>query len=285
MSILNWLFGKKKEPSSEVKSPNATAQEKVAHSPKKEATDLCNKAMAAIERNDISTAFQDLTRAEALDPRDPFVHLLLHQAYGITQDYDSAAKHFKELKKLDPATAEDILKRMPDSLQAKMMATSEDYTLKRKEAITMKEPVFFKNLQDGNKTYELYLEDDAEIAKTWLLTKKVEKSEYYINVKTQQGTWGMDKEGLYLTDLLPWQTDLSLAQVEGSVIGTPSMFNLGSAERGIADNFVVQVQCGKDGCSGLWHDALRYRNKTLVRCPKCSSYNVIDSSNIIYLEG
>jgi uncharacterized protein HemY len=123
MSILNWLFGKKKEPSSEVKSPNATAQEKVAHSPKKEVTDLCNKAMAAIERNDISAAFQDLAHAEALDPRDPFVHLLLHQAYGITRDYDSAAKHFQELKKLDPTTAEDLLKRMPDFLQAKMNAT------------------------------------------------------------------------------------------------------------------------------------------------------------------
>lgn len=154
-----------------------------------------------------------------------------------------------------------------------------------KKTAPIKEPVFFKNVQDGNKTYELYLEDDAEIAKTWLLTKKVEKSQYYISVKTQQGTWGMDKEGLYLTDLLPWQTDLSRAQVEGSVIGIPSMFSLSNAKRGIADNFVVQVQCGKDGCSGLWHDALRYRNKTLVRCPKCSSYNVIDSSNIVYLEG
>lgn len=48
--------------------------------PKKEVTELCNKAMAAIERNDVSKAFQDLTREEALDPRNPFVHLLLHQS-------------------------------------------------------------------------------------------------------------------------------------------------------------------------------------------------------------
>jgi hypothetical protein len=147
----------------------------------------------------------------------------------------------------------------------------------------MKEPVFFKNLQDGNRTYELYLEDDAEVAKAWLLTKKVEKPLHYITVKTKQGTWGMDKEGLYLTDLLPWQTDLSLSQIEGSIVGMPSMFNLAMAARGTADNFVVQVQCGKDGCNGLWHDALRYQNKTIVRCPKCSSYNFIDSGNINYL--
>ncbi len=62
------------------------------------------------------------------------------------------------------------------------------------------------------------------------------------------------------------------------------MFNLGIAERGIADNFVVQVQCGKGGCNGLWHDALRYQDKTIVRCPKCSSFNVIDTHNIHYLE-
>jgi len=47
----------------------------------------------------------------------------------------------------------------------------------------MKEPKFFRNLQDKNRTYELYLEDDAEIAKAWLLTKKVEKPLYYIEVK------------------------------------------------------------------------------------------------------
>ena len=126
MSILNWLFGKKQEPSSKVKSPTATAPEKVAHAPKKEVTDLCHKAMAAIERNDISAAFQDLTRAETLDPRDPWVHLLLHQAYGIARDYDSAGKHFQELKKLDPATAEKLLKRMPDFIQAKMNVTQND---------------------------------------------------------------------------------------------------------------------------------------------------------------
>ena len=88
----------------------------------------------------------------------------------------------------------------------------------------MKEPKFFRNLQDKNRTYELYLEDDAEIAKAWLLTKKVEKPLYYIEVKTNKGTWGMDKEGLYLTDLLPWQTNLSLVQVNGSGTGVPSMF-------------------------------------------------------------
>ena len=153
----------------------------------------------------------------------------------------------------------------------------------KKEAGSVKSPKFVKNLQDGSRTYELYLEDDAEVAKEWLLTKKVEKPLYYLTVKTTQGTWGMDKEGLFLTDLLPWQTDLKLSQVEGSVAGAPSMFNIGMAKLGKADNYVVKLKCGKDGCGHLWHDSLRYNNKTIVRCPKCSTYNIIDSHNIVYL--
>ncbi len=59
----------------------------------------------------------------------------------------------------------------------------------------MKEPVFFKNLQDGNRTYELYLEDDVEVAKAWLLTKKVEKPEYYITVKPSRVRGGWIRKG------------------------------------------------------------------------------------------
>jgi hypothetical protein len=135
MSILNWLFGKKKESSSMVKTPAAAAPEKETHTPKEEVSRLCNNAMAAIERNDIAAALQDLTRAEALDPRDPLVQLLLFQAYGITRDYDSSAKHFQALRELDPATAEEALKGMPDSLQAKMNLIQNNDVEKKKDKV------------------------------------------------------------------------------------------------------------------------------------------------------
>lgn len=146
-----------------------------------------------------------------------------------------------------------------------------------------KEPEYFKTLEDGNRTYEMYFEDDAEAAKAWLLTKTVDKPLYYITVKTEAGTWGMDKEGLYLTDLLDWQDDLSLATADGAVAGLPSMFNLGMAARGMADNFVVEIECGAEGCVKRWHDALRYQDKTVVLCPGCGTYNAIDSHNINYI--
>lgn len=145
------------------------------------------------------------------------------------------------------------------------------------------EPEYFKTLQDGDRTYEMYVEDDAEKAKAWLLTKTVTEPLYYVTVKTERGTWGMDKEGLYLTDLLDFQEDLSLATGEGSIVGLPSMFNCGMAARGVADNFVVEVECGADGCGHRWYDGLRYQNTTVVRCPECDTYNVVDSRHIVYL--
>jgi len=93
---------------------------KDAHTPNEEVTRLCQKAGAAIERDEVGAAIKDLTRAEALDPRDPWVQLLLHQAYGRARDIDSSAKHFQALRELDPATAEELLESMPESLQAKM---------------------------------------------------------------------------------------------------------------------------------------------------------------------
>ena len=149
--------------------------------------------------------------------------------------------------------------------------------------MTNREPKYLETLKRGNHTYEMYAGHDPESAKSWLLKKKVDKPFYYVQVRTDQGTWGVDKEGLFMTDLLPWQINLGLAKYEGMVCGFPNMFNLGTAAHGIADNFVVEVQCGKPGCSYTWMDALRYQNKTVVRCPKCKSYSVIDSSNVHYI--
>jgi len=145
-------------------------------------------------------------------------------------------------------------------------------------------PKFFRQVKDGKKTYELYTGDDVETAKSFLTQKTVDKPLYYVQVKTPQGVWGVDVEGLYLTDLLDWQKNLSLAQYEGQIVGFPSMFNVGTAAKGIADNFVVKVKCGKESCGHEWMDALRYQSETVVRCPICSVYVKIDSNHIHYVE-
>jgi hypothetical protein len=142
------------------------------------------------------------------------------------------------------------------------------------------EPEFFNKLTRDNKTYELYTWDDPEKSRLWLLKKKVTKPLYYIQVKTKQGVWGIDKEGLFLTDLLPWQTNMALAQHEGEIVGIPNAFNLGMAVQGTADNFVIEVQCGNTDCGYRWMDGIRYQAKTVVRCPQCREYNLIDSSYI-----
>ncbi len=123
--------------------------------------------------------------------------------------------------------------------------------------MSQQEPEFFKKVTEGNKTYELYLWDDPEPSRQWLMTKEVTKPLYYIQVKTEQGVWGIDTEGLFLTNLLPWQTNLALAKQEGGITGMPSMVSVGSAVKGIADHFVIEVQCGSEGCGYSWMDGTR----------------------------
>lgn len=141
-------------------------------------------------------------------------------------------------------------------------------------------PEYFDKLTRGNKTYELYTWDDPEQSRQWLLKKKVTEPLYYIQVKTEQGVWGIDKEGLFLTNLLPWQTNLALAKHEGEIVGTPNAFNLGMAVQDVADNFVIEVQCGNEDCGYRWMDGIRYQGKTVVRCPECRDCSLIDSSHI-----
>ncbi|MBN1965064.1 MAG: hypothetical protein JW910_10475 [Anaerolineae bacterium] len=140
-------------------------------------------------------------------------------------------------------------------------------------------PRFVSKSTQGNNTYEVYQGTDAESARAFLKTKTVTQPLYYVVVETpSDGNWGMDKEGLYLERLLPWQTNLSMATVTGSCNLIPDMFSLQMAARGINDNFINTIQCGS--CGHEWQDGLRYKNVTVVRCPKCKTYNKIDTNNI-----
>jgi hypothetical protein len=140
-----------------------------------------------------------------------------------------------------------------------------------------KPPRFMKKERVGNSTYEVYQGKDAVSAREFLLTKRVDESLYYIVVETPEGNWGMDVKGLYLEHLLPFQTNVSAAQVAGHITGMPDMFGLQMAAKRINDNFIARVECGS--CQHQWQDALRYQNTTVVRCPKCKMLNKVNSSN------
>lgn len=141
------------------------------------------------------------------------------------------------------------------------------------------EPRFvFKENQRNGAVYETYRADDAEAAKAFLMTKRVDRELYYIVVETPRGNWGMDIEGLYLEQLLPWQLDTSAADCVGQIHSLTNAFGLSMAAGGKADNYVVEVKCGR--CGHLWHDAVRYHADTLVRCPGCAARNSVDSSGV-----
>jgi hypothetical protein len=142
----------------------------------------------------------------------------------------------------------------------------------------VKPPKFVSKDTKQGSTYEVYRGTTAEAAKAFLVTKRVDKPQYYIVVETTEGNWGMDVKGLYLEHLLPWQTTLSSANCEGHTASFPDMFGLQMAAKGFNDNFIVLVKCGS--CEHEWSDGVRYENTTVVRCPKCKTLNKVSTSHI-----
>lgn len=129
----------------------------------------------------------------------------------------------------------------------------------------------------GNPMYEDYECDDAELAKEFLLTKSVDREQYYVTVKTPMGIWGMDIKGLYKEHLLPWQTNIGSAEIEGHTFGMADSFSLQMAARGANDNFVISIECGN--CKHHWTEGIRYQNWTVVECPHCHKRNKVNSHN------
>jgi hypothetical protein len=113
------------------------------------------------------------------------------------------------------------------------------------------------------------------VAKDFLLARDVDRPKYYVLVRTPDGIWGKDIDSLYQMQLPPWKTDLDLVECDGSATGFPDTRGFEYCAKGMSDNFVVEVACGR--CHHHWLDALRYQDSTVVRCPSCGAYNKIDS--------
>jgi len=131
---------------------------------------------------------------------------------------------------------------------------------------------------NSNGTFEHYIGDTAESARLFLKQNIITESGYFVIVHTPEGSWGMDCYGLFLESLLPFQRDEALAECQGQITGVPSLFSLGLASKGLTDNYVIEVCCGK--CGVPWLDGIRYKDRTVVRCPSCRAYNLVDSTSL-----
>lgn len=136
----------------------------------------------------------------------------------------------------------------------------------------------FTERHDNGAVYETYRGLDVEAAKRFLLARHVDERLHYIVVETPAGNWGLDIEGLYLENLLPWQLRPDGADCVGRVRSVPNTFGMVSAARGTVDNFVAGVRCGR--CDHDWYDGLRFQAVTAVRCPGCGAVNGVDSAGL-----
>ena len=145
-------------------------------------------------------------------------------------------------------------------------------------------PKFIEKRKTPGGTYEVYKGRNAESAKIFLKSKKVNRNMYYIKVETPEGNWGVDIDGLYLEKLKPFQQDsnyINSAKYEGSVCGIPNQDSLQYAANNLSDNFIMEIECGQ--CKHHWEDGLRYQDITVVRCPACKGLNKVESSSIHFI--
>lgn len=113
----------------------------------------------------------------------------------------------------------------------------------------------------------------TSLAAAWQFTDKVDFTGNNIEVETpHEGTWKFGGNfDLRLKNLLPWQSDTSLANGTGKVITKPSSTTRLFYEFGRdADNVMVKVQCGC--CHNVWPDGIMLNRETVVLCPSCKRY-------------
>jgi hypothetical protein len=128
-------------------------------------------------------------------------------------------------------------------------------------------------------TYEYYRAASAEEARYFLDMTKVTLPLYYVMVHTPEGTWGRDKDGIFLESLRDYQHNISLAQCEAKTALFPQRLqDLQMAANKVTDNYILSITCGY--CGYEWMDGVGYRTKTVVKCPECGRYNLADTENI-----
>jgi hypothetical protein len=195
----------------------------------------------------------------AANPSDPVPHGYLVQVHARIGNGAAALEHFAVFRAADPATAA----RLAD--QFEWLEAGREVT-----------PIATE--QRGGNTYESCVCGDPEVAKEFLRGRFVDRPRHYIQILTPDGVWGRDIDGLYQRQLPEWKSDLSLAECEGAILEMPSPTGLNYCAQGMADNFAVDVGCGR--CSHRWLDAVRYQASTVVRCPSCGAYNEVDSHHV-----
>jgi hypothetical protein len=220
---------------------------------------LLQQAVGQLQGGRWRDAISSLETALAAAPDHPGVHAYLIQAFARSGDGPGALRHYERCRSLDPAMAAKVAKQDP-WLQA------------GPSVVKLGESRY------EQKTYVSYACSDPSVAKEFLRSTDVDRPMYYLQVDTPDGTWGKDIDGLYQPGLPAWKTDLSLADCDGAAVGIPDRRGFEYCVKGMSDNFVDEVRCGR--CEHRWLDALRHGALSVVRCPSCGAYNRINTDHI-----
>jgi HEAT repeat protein len=208
------------------------------------------------------------------DPRsaDEVLQALKEENPGVR----SNTKYVLETISSDPSD-EPLIRALLDELEDDEATSADDNHF---GPFSGPSPKFQRRYVDARgHDHELFRASSPEEARAFLKTRTVDIPDYSVIVETPDGTWGRDRNGLFLDHLEPWQASFAdTADCDGTIISWSS-YGLEMAARREHDNFVCDVRCGR--CSRIWTDGIRYRNLTAVRCPGCNAVNRIDSAPVI----
>ncbi len=223
-----------------------------------DAADLLKRAIDHLQAERWVAAIEILKEALARNPRGSEPHFYLAQAHAMIGNGEAAGRHFEAVRSADPVRAallEDRFSWLGTGSDVKPLGGS----------------------QRGANTYESHACADLDATQQFLLSREVDRPQHYVDVETPDGLWGIDINGIYQGHLPDWKKNIDLAECDGHAIGlSVGDTSLEYCAKGISDNFVVSIGCGR--CEHEWLGALRYQDVTIARCPSCGAYNKVDSS-------
>jgi hypothetical protein len=222
-----------------------------------DAAELLKQAISYLQAEQWAATIETLEKALACNPRVSEPHFYLAQAHAMIGNGEAAGRHFEAFRSVDPARAallEDRFSWLGTGSDVKPLGKS----------------------QQGANTYESHACSDLEAAQRFLLSREVDRPQHYVDVETPDGLWGIDINGIYQGHLPDWKTNIDLADCDGYASEpTVGFASLEQCVKGLSDNFVVRIGCGR--CGHEWLGALRYQDVTIAHCPSCSTYNRVDS--------
>lgn len=125
---------------------------------------------------------------------------------------------------------------------------------------------------------EVYIAQNNEIAKNFLLTKKIKSKNHFVIVQTSTSNYSKDANGMFHFQLMPFRIKEENAEILGQIIGLPAPEDVKILINKLTRSLSLILECGK--CHNQWRGSINFLLKTVLECPVCGSLNAFYGESI-----